>query len=108
MKQVWNFWSYPAATTSLATMHVKARQDAPPLSEGRKAEIEQLDILICKTMKTCMKGSTRNKKGSPAFGHLSLLVSVRERLLRGHQPGKESDGDFIARAEKMLAEGKAK
>jgi hypothetical protein len=81
----------------------KKDASAPPLPADRQEEIRQLDALILKCLKACSKGSIRNRKSNPAFSHLSLLVSIRERLLRGHQPGKESDADVVAQAERMLA-----
>jgi hypothetical protein len=86
-----------------AKSYEKKDANVPPLTVDRQEEIKQLDALILKCLKACSKGSIRNRKSNPAFSHLSLLISIRERLMRGHQPGKESDGDVVARAEKMLS-----
>jgi hypothetical protein len=80
----------------------KAEKDAPPLPPDRKAEIEQLDGLIAKCMKACAKGSTRNKKGNPAFGQLAILVRVRAQLTHGHVAPEDNAADVIAAADAML------
>jgi hypothetical protein len=82
---------------------VKAEADAPPLTPDRQKEIADLDILISKTMKACMKGSTRNKKGNPAFGHLAMLVRLRELLTRGHDPEEQEASTILDELDAKLA-----